>query len=317
MHDPRRRRFDATRPDSRAIGMVLMIAVATWRWIGAWWGRALASPEAGALWERLQVARPAARRLWAWVVRARVAAASASSWRRELGLMAGAYGAYVLIRGIWGGSLAVGRENAAQIISLEHDLGIDIEPTLQRFFLDHGLGMPFWNVLYVGSQVLVLPLTLFLVFRFARAAYPFARNLVLLSWTGGVIWYALQPVAPPRLTGLGYVDTVSAQTFVHLDSWFVQLFYNPIAAMPSLHVGMAPVVGWALWRLTKHVWTRAIGLAYPVLVTVAVVVTGNHFLLDVAGGLVVVLPAAAISCLICSSRFLAAGSARVVPQTKS
>jgi membrane-associated phospholipid phosphatase len=230
--------------------------------------------------------------------------------------MAGAYGAYALIRGLWGGSLAVGRENAAQIISLERDWGIDIEPTVQHFFIQHGLGMPFWNALYVGSQVVVLPLTLFLVFRFARAAYPFARNLVLLSWTGGLIWYALQPVAPPRLTGLGYVDTVTAQTFVHLDSWFVQLFYNPIAAMPSLHVGMAPVVGWALWKLTSRVWTRLIGLAYPVLVTVAVVVTGNHFVLDVAGGLVVVLPAAGISCLVCSSRFLAASTARVV-QTRT
>jgi PAP2 superfamily protein len=298
------------RLDGRAWGAVLVVAVGAWRWIGAWWGRALASPEAGALWEWLQRARPVARRLWAWALRARAAAASTSNGARELGLMVGAYGAYVLIRGIWGGSLAVGRENAAQIISVERSLGIDIEPALQRFFLEHGLAMPFWNVLYVASQVLVLPLTLILVYRFARTAYSFARNLVLLSWTGGVIWYAVQPVAPPRLTGLGYVDTVSTQTVVHLDSWFVQLFYNPIAAMPSLHVGMAPVVGWALWRLTRSAWTRGIGLAYPLLVTVAVVVTGNHFILDVAGGLVVVLPAAAISCLICSSRYLGAASAR-------
>ncbi|MDX6645306.1 MAG: hypothetical protein QOK40_1033 [Miltoncostaeaceae bacterium] len=300
------------RPDGRLWGALLLAAVAAWRWTGAAWRRVLASPEAKALWEWAQPAGAVARRLWAWALRARVAAASASTWRREIGLMLGAYGAYVLIRGIWGGSLAVGRENAAEIVGIERSLGIDIEPALQRVFLHHGLGMPFWNGLYVGSQVLVLPLTLVLVYRCARAAYPFARNLVLLSWTGGVIWYAVQPVAPPRLAGLDYVDTVSSQTFVQLDSWFVQLFYNPVAAMPSLHVGMAPVVGWALWRLTRSPWTRGIGLAYPVLVTVAVVVTGNHFLLDVAGGLVVVLPAAAISCLICSSRYLEPAPAREV-----
>ena len=63
--------------------------------------------------------------------------------------------------------------------------------------------------------------------------------------------------------------------------------------MPSLHVGMAPVVAWALIRLTPWLWTKALGVAYPLLVAVSIVVTGNHFVLDIAGGLAVVLPAAA------------------------
>ena len=68
--------------------------------------------------------------------------------------------------------------------------------------------------------------------------------------------------------------------------------------MPSLHVGVAPIVGWALWRLTPWMWTRALGIAYPLLVATAVVVTGNHFVLDVAGGLIVVLPAALVARLL-------------------
>ncbi len=108
----------------------------------------------------------------------------------------------------------------------------------------------------------------------------------------------LQPVAPPRLLASGFTDTVSAQTFVDLDSPLVRAFYNPVAAMPSLHVGMAPVVAWALWALTPWAWSRALGLAYPVLVAVSIVVTGNHYVLDILGGLVVVLPAAAIASLL-------------------
>ena len=65
--------------------------------------------------------------------------------------------------------------------------------------------------------------------------------------------------------------------------------------MPSLHVGMAPVVAWALIKLTPWVWTKVLGVAYPFLVAVSIVVTGNHFILDIVGGLAVVLPAAAIS----------------------
>jgi membrane-associated phospholipid phosphatase len=217
-----------------------------------------------------------------------------SGWREGL-ILAVAYGLYSLVKGVWGGSLEEGRRAAASLIDLEKSLGIYVEPDLQRFFVDHHLGMPFWNAFYVVSQVIVLPLTLFLVYRYARGSYAFVRNMAVLSWTAGVIWYALQPVAPPRLLASGFTDTVSSQTFFQLDSEFIRAFYNPVAAMPSLHVGMAPVVAWALIKLTPWLWTKALGIAYPLLVAVSIVVTGNHFILDIAGGLAVVLPAAAIS----------------------
>lgn len=231
----------------------------------------------------------------ALVRRGRRAARTVGSGRRELAIALSAYALYSLVRGLWGGSLEEGRRAAVSLIRLERSLGIYVEGDLQRFFVRHDLGMPFWNSFYVISQVVVLPLTLFLVYRYHRRAYAFVRNMALLSWTAGVVWYALQPVAPPRLLASGFTDTVSRQTFFELDSDFVRAFYNPVAAMPSLHVGMAPVVAWALVCLTPWWWTRVLGVLYPVIVTVAVVVTGNHYLLDVAGGLAVVLPAAAIS----------------------
>ncbi len=250
-----------------------------------------------------------ARLWWAWVAsaradggrlaavgrRARRAAASVGSGWREALIALAAYGLYSLVKGLWGGSLEEGRRAAASLVDFEKSLGIYVEPDLQRFFVDHDLGMPFWNAFYVVSQVVVLPLTLFLVYRYARGSYAFLRNMAILSWTAGVIWYALQPVAPPRLLESGFTDTVSSQTFFQLDSEFIRAFYNPVAAMPSLHVGMAPVVAWALIKLTPWVWTKALGVAYPLLVATSIVVTGNHFILDIAGGLAVVLPAAAIS----------------------
>lgn len=209
--------------------------------------------------------------------------------------MAVAYGLYLVVRGMWGGTMAEGTANAHALIGLERDLGIWVEPASQRFVSDHGLGMPAWSAFYVISQVVVLPLTLVLVYRHRRGAYAFLRDMALLSWAAGLAWYALQPIAPPRLVASGLTDTVSAQTPVALDSDLVRLLYNPVAAMPSLHVGMAPVVAWALWRLTPWCWSRLLGLAYPVVVAVAVVVTGNHYLLDIAGGVALVLPAAAIA----------------------
>ena len=243
---------------------------------------------------------------WAWLLAAlraaRRRAATTGTGVREMVIALSAYGVYNLVRGLFGGSIAEGRENAANLVSLEKALGIYIEPDAQHTFVHHSLGMPFWNALYVVSQVVVLPLTLFLVFRYRRPAYAFVRNMAIISWSAGLVVYALMPVAPPRLLASGFTDTVSQQTFFDLDSDFIRAFYNPVAAMPSLHVGMAPVVAWALIKLTPWVWSRALGWAYPVLVAVCIVVTGNHYVLDIAGGLAVVLPAAALAAWIVRAR---------------
>jgi hypothetical protein len=181
------------------------------------------------------------------------------------------------------------------VLALERRLGIDIEARAQILFTERRLAIPFWNALYLASQVVVMPLTIFLVYHRGREAYPFVRTSFALAWAASLAWYALQPVAPPRLMESGYEDTISGGTPLDLDGRFARAFYNPVAAMPSLHVGVAPLVGWALWRLSPWPATRALGLAYPGLVSVAVVVTGNHFVLDVAGGVAVVAPAAALA----------------------
>ena len=228
------------------------------RWRVEWQGRIAGSGGPGRLVR--------ARTSGAWRAagrRARRAAASVGSGWREGLIAAVAYGLYSLVKGLWGGSLEEGRRAAASLIDLEKSLGIYVEPDLQRFFVDHHLGMPFWNAFYVVSQVVVLPLTLFLVYRYARGSYAFVRNMAVLSWTRRR--HLVRPPAgrPAPPAGLGLHGHRQHQTFFQLDSEFIRAFYNPVAAMPSLHVGMAPVVAWALIRLTPWVWTKALGVAYP------------------------------------------------------
>ena len=58
--------------------------------------------------------------------------------------------------------------------------------------------------------------------------------------------------------------------------------------MPSLHFGYALIVGVALAQLASQRWLRLLGAAYPALMLLIIVATGNHFLFDAAaGGLVV------------------------------
>ena len=64
------------------------------------------------------------------------------------------------------------------------------------------------------------------------------------------------------------------------------LLYDPIAAMPSIHVTYAVVTGYGLAQTSPHSWVRAIGKMYPPFVACTVFVTGNHYVLDaVAGGI--------------------------------
>lgn len=217
-------------------------------------------------------------------------AGSVGSGRRELAIILIALGAYNLVRALPWVTIARGIRNGKRIAALERRLGIDVEQRAQEFVLRHRLGMPVWNVLYLGSQIVVMPMTLALVHRYRREAWPSVRNLALIAWSGGLAWYAAQPTAPPRMVSDEAVDTVS-ETLLDLDSPFVRLTYNPVAAMPSMHVGMASLATWSLIRVSRSRWTTVLGVLYPAVVTVAVVVTGNHYVLDVVGGVAVAVPA--------------------------
>lgn len=218
--------------------------------------------------------------------------------RREAVLILGAYGVYNVVRAAFGGTLEEGRRNARKVVDLEERLGIAFERSWQEAVERRGLGMRAWSAFYLISQIVALPLSVFLVYRGRPSAYPFVRNLALLAWSGSLVWYSLQPVAPPRLLGDGTLDTVSRDTPVDLQSRLIKLFYNPIAAMPSLHVGMAPVVGGALALLLPRRLAATALVGYPAAVTISVIVTGNHYVLDVAGGLAVVVPAAVAAALL-------------------
>ncbi len=110
-------------------------------------------------------------------------------------------------------------------------------------------------------------------------------GLALATWLLSLPVYALFPVAPPRLAGVGLVDTITTQTGLALDSRLATALYNPLAAVPSLHAGFAFAVGAALLLVVRRPAARVFWAAWPALVGLAVVATGNHFVFDIAAGL--------------------------------
>ena len=91
------------------------------------------------------------------------------------------------------------------------------------------------------------------------------------------------PYPPPRLAGLGFADTVT----MHSDSYRVlqpPAFVNQYAALPSLHVGWNLLVGIVVASVAASVLVRWLAGLLPVLMSVAVVTTGNHYVVDGLAG---------------------------------
>jgi hypothetical protein len=212
-------------------------------------------------------------------------------WRRraalrELALALAVYLFYVSARWLAAGSYADALHHAREVWAVEHRLRLAIEPGVQQAFLHTSL-LPLFNRLYLSAQNLVVPAALLLTYHRDRTVYLRLRRTLIAAWLIAIPIYALFPTAPPRLAHLGIADTVSAGTAVDLTSKSATLFFNPFAAVPSLHVGFAFAIGVALAAIAHRPLLRLIALAWGPAILLTVVVTGNHFVLDAAAGLAV------------------------------
>jgi PAP2 superfamily len=206
----------------------------------------------------------------------------------EVATLASLYGVYELVRGQGSATLAGARTHTDWIVSLERHLHVYGEHALQRgVHALPGLGT-LLGVAYIVLHFLGTATVLVWIHRRHRSAFPLVRNTLILSTAVALTVYVLFPVAPPRLSGMGFTDTVSKGAHVNLSSDMLGSLYNPFAAVPSLHFGYALLVGVAVGVLASRRWVRALGFAYPAVMLLTIVGTGNHFFFDAAaGGLVV------------------------------
>jgi hypothetical protein len=206
-------------------------------------------------------------------------------WRTELLLFFAAYWVYNLARWIFVGELDQAREHAHWIFDLERSAGVAVEASVQRAF-DFGLATWALSNLYLLAQLVVVPIVLIWLYRRAPETYRQLRNTIVATWLIAVPVFALFPVAPPRLADIGIADTVSQQAGVELTGRST-IFYNQLAAVPSLHVGFAVAVGVAAAVALRRPWAKAVALMWGPIVSLSVVATGNHYVFDIAAGLAV------------------------------
>jgi PAP2 superfamily len=210
------------------------------------------------------------------------------SARKQIGIFVLAYLLYSAARWVTVGDLHTARVHADWILELERSTGTAVEASVQRA-LEGTWILWLLNHLYLAAQLIVLPGTLIFLYRRSRPLYVRLRNTVLATWVISVPVYAAFPVAPPRLAGIGLVDTITSQTGFAMDSSLTTSFYNELAAVPSLHVGFAVAVGIALAAAVRNPAIKAAALMWGPVIGLAVVATGNHFVFDIAAGIVAIV----------------------------
>jgi hypothetical protein len=205
--------------------------------------------------------------------------------RIQIGIFLFAYLLYSAARWVTVGDLATARAHAEWIVHLEDHLGIGDEASVQRA-LSGSWAIWVLNHLYLAAQLVVVPGALIFLYRRSRPIYERLRNTILATWLISIPVYAFFPVAPPRLADIGLVDTITTQTGFAMDSKLTTSFYNQLAAVPSLHVGFAVAVGVAIAASVRNPFAKAVALLWGPTIGLAVVATGNHFMFDIAAGLV-------------------------------
>jgi hypothetical protein len=209
-------------------------------------------------------------------------AGRAWTWRTVLLAFVVAYGTYAAARWLGHGA-STAHENARGLVDLERALGIAVEGPVQRAF-DAPAVVWLLNHVYMAAQFLVVPAALLLVRHRSIPAFRRLRDVLLLTWVLATPVNAFLPVAPPRMAGIGVTDTITASGSSALTSGLSTALYNPLAAVPSLHVAFAFTVGVAVLLTARSRVLRAVGAAWGPVVTLAVVATGNHYVLDAVAG---------------------------------
>src|SRR5262249_8518660 len=169
-------------------------------------------------------------------------------------------------------------------VDVERSLHVFVEGNVQHATRSLPGLVGLLDAAYLTLHLSVTAVVLLLLPRPPPTALPLVRAPPLLARRLPPLGSFPIPTAlPPRLAGIGIAHTISTG-HVNLNAGLLSSFYNPYAAVPSMHVGYALVIAAAVLRHGRGRFVRVLALLYPLAVLLTIVATGNHFFLDAAAG---------------------------------
>jgi hypothetical protein len=234
-------------------------------------------------------------------------------WWVEILAILAFYQVYSLVRNTNEGGTVQAFNNAKALIRWERHLGLYHEETLQDWALHFKPLIIACNYFYGSLHFIVTIAAGVLLFRKFSDDYPRFRNTLAITTAIALIGFITFPLMPPRLlpASYGFVDTLDRYpTPWSFNSGAVSEISNQYAAMPSVHVAWATWCALVFVPRVRTTWARVLAIAYPIVTVIVIVLTGNHYILDAVGGLVVLAIGWAIA-----ARITRAGRVRPEPMT--
>jgi membrane-associated phospholipid phosphatase len=216
---------------------------------------------------------------------------------RQLSLFLGAYLLYQVVRGLVDGNdVAKATWNAYKVITLEQTLHVFVEPGIQSWVVHKRWLLDIADSSYLNAHYVVTLGALVWVYLRRNDSFYFVRNMFMVAMAFALVGYALYPTAPPRLMPeWGFTDSIQQFTGITVEHGPSSALLNLYAAIPSMHVCFALMIGWPMARLVKNPIATVAWAVYPVFITFVVIATGNHYLTDVVLGAITALTSALLS----------------------
>jgi hypothetical protein len=186
-----------------------------------------------------------------------------------------------------GKDIAAATANALALQSTEHAVHIDIERSANDWLAGHLVLSHLAVYLYRLYYAVIAGVLLWVFIRHADVYRKVRRTLVAMMVFILPVYWAV-PMSPPRLALPGVVDIVAMYDILGHASRDTGNGQNHYSAMPSLHVGWSLWCAYAVWSALRvaHPRLALLSWIFPLLMAADVLATGNHYVLDVAGSIV-------------------------------
>src|SRR5262249_21370004 len=177
------------------------------------------------------------------------------------------------------GAQAAGLLHAPVINDLSGRLSGSVAVVMNQWTSTHPQAAAPATAWYIVLHVLVTGTVGVLLLRSGHRSFGLHRNALIVAGVVGLVVFWAYPVAPPRMLP-GYHDAAATAVPI-FHSLLETKAADQFASFPSLHVTWALWVAVATQSLARRRRWQAAVWAYPMLATVDVLATANHYLLDV------------------------------------
>jgi hypothetical protein len=205
----------------------------------------------------------------------------------EIGFVCALFAMWQIANRLTHGHTTGGLRRGRWLWHAERVMHFPSERSLQILILGHPTVVRVANYYYDTAHLTLMLIFLIWLWLRHRDRYPFFRNM-MVAFTGMSLLIQAIAVAPPRLIGgTGLVDTAA----VYHQSVYAVVgsnFADEYAAMPSIHVGWAVLISFAVVTCSPSRW-RWLAILHGVLTIFVVVATANHYWLDAIAAIVLLV----------------------------